>query len=166
MQEKPRGGLFGRLSKTRENLTSSLSGLFSRGVKLDESLYEEIEDQLIMADLGVEPAQRICNALRETAKIEKPKSAEALLAALTEQITTILEPVEQAMNVRQHQPFVILMVGVNGSGKTTTIGKLAAQFKNNGAVLSCWLGTGGFLQRTGCRGAADLQRIRARASPD
>jgi fused signal recognition particle receptor len=132
MQEKPRGGLFGRLSKTRENLTSSLSGLFSRGVKLDESLYEEIEDQLIMADLGVEPAQRICKALRETARIEKPKSAEALLAALTEQITTILEPVEQAMDVRQHQPFVILMVGVNGVGKTTTIAKLAKRLRDEG----------------------------------
>lgn len=132
MQEKPGGGLFGRLSKTRENLTSGLSGLFGRRVKLDESLYEEIEDQLIMADLGVEPAQRICNALRETARIEKPESAEALLATLTEQISSILEPVEQAMDVRQQQPYVILMVGVNGVGKTTTIAKLAKRLRDEG----------------------------------
>lgn len=132
MQEKPGGGLFGRLSKTRENLTSGLSGLFGRRVKLDESLYEEIEDQLIMADLGVEPAQRICNALRETARIEKPESAEALLATLTEQISSILEPVEQAMDVGQQQPYVILMVGVNGVGKTTTIAKLAKRLRDEG----------------------------------
>jgi fused signal recognition particle receptor len=132
MQEKPRGGLFSRLSKTRENLTSGLSGLFGRGVKLDESLYEEIEDQLIMADLGVEPAQRICNALRDRSKIEKPESAEALLAILTEQISAILEPVEQAMDIGQQQPYVILMVGVNGVGKTTTIAKLARRLRDEG----------------------------------
>ncbi len=132
MQEKPRGGLFGRLSKTRENLTSGLSGLFNRGVKLDDSLYEEIEERLIMADLGVEPAQRIVKALRDTAKIDKPESAEALLAALSEQICTMLEPVEQAMDTRQRKPYVILMVGVNGVGKTTTIAKLAKRLRDEG----------------------------------
>ncbi|MCP4008381.1 MAG: signal recognition particle-docking protein FtsY [Proteobacteria bacterium] len=132
MQEKTRGGLFGRLSKTRENLTSGLSGLFKRGVKLDESLYEEIEDQLIMSDIGVEPAQRITQALRDNAKAEKPQSADALLATLTAQISELLEPVEQTIDTRTHKPYVILMVGVNGVGKTTTIAKLANRFKNEG----------------------------------
>ncbi len=132
MQEKTRGGLFGRLSKTRENLTSGLSGLFKRGVKLDESLYEEIEDQLIMSDIGVEPAQRITQALRDNAKAEKLQSADALLATLTTQISELLEPVEQAIDTRTHKPYVILMVGVNGVGKTTTIAKLANRFKNEG----------------------------------
>jgi fused signal recognition particle receptor len=130
MQEKPRGGLFGRLSKTRENLTSSLSGLFSHGVKLDESLYEEIEDQLIMADLGVEPAQRITEALRDKARIEKPESADALLATLAEQICGMLKPVEQAMETDKQKPYVIMMVGVNGVGKTTTIAKLAKRLRD------------------------------------
>jgi len=132
MQEKTRGGLFGRLSKTRESLTSGLSGLFKRGVKLDESLYEEIEDQLIMADIGVEPAQSITEALREKAKTENLQSAEALLETLIEQISERLASVEQAMDTRGHQPFVILMVGVNGVGKTTTIAKLAKRFSDEG----------------------------------
>ncbi len=132
MQEKTRGGLFGRLSKTRESLTSGLSGLFKRGVKLDESLYEEIEDQLIMADIGVEPAQSITQALRDKAKLEKLESAEALLDTLAEQISMLLAPVEQQLHTHEHQPYVILMVGVNGVGKTTTIAKLAKRFSDEG----------------------------------
>ena len=132
MQEKTRGGLFGRLSKTRDNLTSGLSGLFKRGVKLDESLYEEIEDQLIMADIGVEPAQRITQTLREQAKAEKLQSAQALLDTLIEQIGAILQTVEQSMDTQAHQPYVILMVGVNGVGKTTTIAKLAKRLQDEG----------------------------------
>ena len=132
MQEKTRGGLFGRLSRSRENLASGLSGLFKRGVKLDESLYEEIEDQLIMADLGVEPAQRITNTLREKAKTEKPESAQDLLDTLIEQISTLLEPVERAMETHHYKPYVILMVGVNGVGKTTTIAKLAKRLSDEG----------------------------------
>jgi len=132
MQEKTRGGLFGRLKKTRENLTTGLSGLFKRGVKLDEFLYEEIEDQLIMADIGVEPAQRITDALREQAKIEKPQSAEALLETLSDQISDMLNPVEQTLDTRKYHPYVILMVGVNGVGKTTTIAKLANRLKGEG----------------------------------
>jgi fused signal recognition particle receptor len=132
MQEKTRGGLFGRLKKTRENLTTGLSGLFKRGVKLDKFLYEEIEDQLIMADIGVEPAQRITDALREQAKIEKPQSAEALLETLSDQISDMLNPVEQALDTLKYHPYVILMVGVNGVGKTTTIAKLANRLKGEG----------------------------------
>ena len=132
MQEKPRGGLFGRLSKTRDSLTSGLTGLFKRGVKLDAALYEEVEDQLIMADIGVEPAQRITDALRARAKADKLQSAEALLDTLVEQIKEILESVEQPLNVASHQPYVILMVGVNGVGKTTTTAKLANRLKHQG----------------------------------
>ena len=132
MQEKPRGGLFSRLSKTRESLASGLFGLFKRGAKLDESLYEEIEDLLIMADMGVEPAQRITRALREKAKADRLDSAHALLETLVEQIAGILEPVEQAFNIEVARPYVILMVGVNGVGKTTTIAKLANRLQNKG----------------------------------
>jgi len=132
MQEKPRGGLFGRLSKTRDSLTSGLTGLFKRGVKLDAALYEEVEDQLIMADIGVEPAQRITDVLRARAKTDKLQSAEALLDTLIEQIKEILQSVEQPLDVAPHQPYVILMVGVNGVGKTTTTAKLANRLKQQG----------------------------------
>jgi len=132
MQEKPRGGLFGRLSKTRDSLTSGLTGLFKRGVKLDAALYEEVEDQLIMADIGVEPAQRITDALRARAKADKLQSAEALLDTLIEQIKEILQSVEQPLDIAPHQPYVILMVGVNGVGKTTTTAKLANRLKQQG----------------------------------
>jgi fused signal recognition particle receptor len=132
MQEKTRSGLFSRLSKTRDSLTSGLSGLFKRGVKLDESLYEEIEDQLIMADMGVEPAQKLTQALREKARVDKLDSPQALLETLVEQISSILEPVEQALDTQLAKPYVILMVGVNGVGKTTTIAKLANRFSNEG----------------------------------
>ena len=132
MQEKPRGGLFGRLSKTRNNLTSGLTSLFKRGVKLDETLYEEVEDQLIMADIGIEPAQRITTALREQARVEKLQSADALLDTLIEQIRGILQNVEQPFEVSAHRPYVILMVGVNGVGKTTTTAKIAHRLKQQG----------------------------------
>lgn len=132
MQEKPRGGLFGRLSKTRDSLTSGLTGLFKRGVKLDAALYEEIEDQLIMADIGIEPAQRITDALRQRAKDEKLQSADALLDTLIEQICDILQSVDQPFDVSTHHPYVILMVGVNGVGKTTTTAKIAHRLKQQG----------------------------------
>ncbi len=132
MQEKPRGGLFSRLSKTRDSLTSGLSGLFKRGVKLDDALYEEVEDQLIMADIGIEPAQRITDALRARAKAEKLQTAEALLDTLIEQISDILQQAEQPFDVSGQQPYVILMVGVNGVGKTTTTAKIAHRLKQQG----------------------------------
>jgi fused signal recognition particle receptor len=132
MRDKPKGGLFGRLSRTRENLNASLGGLFKRGVKLDEALFEEVEDQLIMADIGVEPAQQITGALRDKAKTEKLQTADQLLTSLIEQISQNLQNVEQPLNVDTHRPYVILMVGVNGVGKTTTIAKLAHRLKKQG----------------------------------
>lgn len=132
MQKKDRGGLFGRLSKTREQLNSGLSGLFRRGVKLDESLYEEIEDQLIMADIGAAPAQQITDNLREKAKNAKLQTADELLDTLKQQITGMLTSVEQGLETGTHHPYVILMVGVNGVGKTTTIAKLARRLQGEG----------------------------------
>jgi len=104
MQEKPRGGLFSRLSKTRNSLTSGLTSLFKRGVKLDQSLYQEAKDQLIMADIGIEPSQGITEALRARAKSEKPQTAEALPDTLIEQITDILHGAERALDGSGHQP--------------------------------------------------------------
>lgn len=132
MQSKTGSGLFNRLSKTRKNLTSGLTSLFRRNVKIDDALFEEIEDQLIMSDIGAQPAQRIADALRERAKADHLQSAEGLLDTLAEQITGILDQVEQPLETGSQHPYVILMVGVNGVGKTTTIAKLAQRLKNEG----------------------------------
>lgn len=135
MQKQNGGGLFSRLRKSRENLGSGLSGLLRRGVKLDESLFEEIEDQLIMADIGAEPAQRITDALRATAKTDKLRSADDLVDTLATQIARILEAVESPLDTGRHKPYVILMVGVNGVGKTTTIAKLARRLQSEGKTV-------------------------------
>ncbi|MEE9446845.1 MAG: signal recognition particle-docking protein FtsY [Arenicellales bacterium] len=132
MNEKPKGGLFSRLRKTRESFSSGLSSLFKPSVKLDAALYDEIEDQLIMADIGIEPAQRITQSLREKAKADKLQNADELLNTLNALISEILSAVEQPLNITTQQPYVILMVGVNGVGKTTTIAKIARHLKNQG----------------------------------
>ncbi len=132
MSDKPKGGLFGRLRRSRENLSSGLSSIFIRGVKLDDGLYEELEDQLIMADIGVEPAFNIIQALREQAKTNKLQSADALLTLLSNLIRDRLLKAEQTLDTGAHHPYVILMVGVNGVGKTTTIAKLAHRLKKEG----------------------------------
>ncbi len=132
MSEKPKRGLFGRLSRTREKLGAGLSSVFSSGAQFDDTLFEEIEDQLIMADIGIGPAQRITQTLRQQVKVDKLKSADALLASLTEQIRDLLIDVEQAFDPSGHRPYVVLVVGVNGVGKTTTIAKIAHRLKAEG----------------------------------
>jgi len=136
-RDKPkRAGLFGRLVKgllrTRENIGAGFMALF-RGKKLDEDLFEELETQLLSADLGVETTARIIRNLTEQANFRQLKDAEALYDLLRQEMTSILQPVNQPLALEPHRgPFVILMVGVNGVGKTTTIGKLAKQFQAQG----------------------------------
>lgn len=132
MSNQPKGGLFSRLSRTREHLSTGLGSLFTRTTKLDDSLFDEIEDQLIMADIGVESAQKITATLRQQAKDEKITTPQALLEVLTTQIASLLDSVEQAFDISAHKPYVVLMVGVNGVGKTTTIAKIANRLKNQG----------------------------------
>ncbi len=136
MTEKKSGGLFGRLGKTRTSLSSGLFGLFKKNAQLDEQLFDDIEDAMIMADLGAEPSQLLVERLRKTAKSEKIDNAEALLEALGAGILDILAPVEQPLQVdSETRPFVILMVGVNGVGKTTTTAKLAHHLKTQGKTV-------------------------------
>ena len=116
-QEKPtKEGFFARLKrsllKTKENLGSGFISLF-RGKKIDDDLFEELEEQLLIADVGVETTRKI-------------------ITNLTEEMGEILAKVDEPLNVEGKAPFVILMVGVNGVGKTTTIGKLARQFEQQG----------------------------------
>ncbi|EFC5426748.1 signal recognition particle-docking protein FtsY [Escherichia coli] len=135
-QEKPtKEGFFARLKrsllKTKENLGSGFISLF-RGKKIDDDLFEELEEQLLIADVGVETTRKIITSLTEGASRKQLRDAEALYGLLKEEMGEILAKVDEPLNVEGKTPFVILMVGVNGVGKTTTIGKLARQFEQQG----------------------------------
>src|SRR5476649_2553708 len=135
-QERPtKEGFFARLKrslvKTKENLGSGFVGLF-RGKKIDDDLFEELEEQLIIADVGVETTRKIITSLTEHASRKQLKDADALYGKLKEEMSEILAKVDQPLDVSGKTPFVILMVGVNGVGKTTTIGKMARQFEAQG----------------------------------
>ena len=135
-QEKPtKEGFFARLKrsllKTKENLGSGFISLF-RGKKIDDDLFEELEEQLLIADVGVETTRKIITNLTEGASRKQLRDAEALYGLLKDEMGEILAKVDEPLNIEGKTPFVILMVGVNGVGKTTTIGKLARQFEQQG----------------------------------
>lgn len=136
-QERPvKEGLFARLKRglmrTSENIGSGFIGLF-RGKKIDDDLFEELEEQLLIADVGVETTTRLINKLTEHASRKQLKDAEALYDLLRDELQKTLDPVAIPLVPNNaNGPFVILMVGVNGVGKTTTIGKLAKQYQSQG----------------------------------
>ncbi|WP_421158352.1 signal recognition particle-docking protein FtsY [Aeromonas dhakensis] len=136
-QDKPqREGFFARLKRslvrTKENIGSGFFGLF-RGKKIDDELFEELETQLLTADLGVDTTTRIIEGLVQHADRKQLKDAEALYGLLKQDMGEMLAKVEQPLVIdTDKKPYVILMVGVNGVGKTTTIGKLAKQFQAEG----------------------------------
>ena len=142
--EKPveeKKSFFGRLkaslSRTKANLGSGIVSLF-KGKTIDEDLYEELETQLLVADVGMDTTGKIIKQLTEQAKLSQLKDGDALYELLKGQLKQMLQNVDKPLPevIAQHDssegPFVILMVGVNGVGKTTTIGKLAKQFQQNG----------------------------------
>lgn len=135
IQKKPNSRLFGQLSKSRDDFASRLSVLFEQGIIINDALYDEVEDQLIMGDMGVESAQKIIRQLREKTRTTKLDSTEDFLKLLKTQIGQLLHSVEQSMDISEHKPYVILMVGVNGVGKTTTAAKLANRFLNQGKTV-------------------------------
>ncbi|MGC6389236.1 signal recognition particle-docking protein FtsY [Ewingella sp. S1.OA.A_B6] len=135
-QQRPtKEGFFARLKrslvKTKASLGSGFVGLFS-GKKIDDDLFDELEEQLIIADVGVETTRKIITSLTEHASRKQLKDAEALYGKLKAEMSEILAKVDQPLDVSGKTPFVILMVGVNGVGKTTTIGKMARQFQAQG----------------------------------
>ncbi|WP_340620801.1 signal recognition particle-docking protein FtsY [Xenorhabdus siamensis] len=135
-QERPtKEGFFARLRrslvKTRQNLGAGFFGLF-RGKKIDDDLFEELEEQLLIADVGVETTRKIINSLTSHASRKELKDAEALYTKLKEEMSGILAKVDKPLEIESKSPYVILMVGVNGVGKTTTIGKLARQYQSQG----------------------------------
>jgi len=135
-QEAEKLGFFSRfvqkLKRTRLNFGNGLFSLF-KGKKIDDDLFEELEEQLIIADIGVETTSRIIEELTEHADKAQLKDAEVLYDLLKKDLTNILLEVEKPLVIDDtKKPYVILMVGVNGVGKTTTIGKLAKKFQKQG----------------------------------
>ncbi|WKA62661.1 signal recognition particle-docking protein FtsY [Pectobacterium aroidearum] len=135
-QERPtKEGFFARLKrslvKTRQNLGSGFIGLF-RGKKIDDDLFDELEEQLLVADVGVETTRKIITSLTEHASRRQLKDADTLFVKLKDEMAEILAKVDAPLNIEGKTPYVILMVGVNGVGKTTTIGKMARQFQAQG----------------------------------
>ena len=134
--EKP-AGLFAslrqRLSKTRQNLSAGLGDLLLGKKQIDAELLEKLEDQLLMADVGMQATQEITSRLVESLQRKQLKDNESLIGALKSIMSDILAPCAIPLNVNSaNKPFVILMVGVNGAGKTTTVSKLAQQYKSQG----------------------------------
>ena len=119
------------LSRTRATLNTPLSELFSRA-RIDDELLEELESTLLMADCGIEATQWLLTELKATVKREKLETPAQLRGALAQALTTLLAPLEQPLTADGHQPFVIMIAGVTGAGKTTSIGKLAKHFQAEG----------------------------------
>ncbi|WP_439552379.1 signal recognition particle-docking protein FtsY [Falsiroseomonas sp.] len=134
-EEAAKGGWFARLkaglSRSTARLTDAITTVF-RKRRLDEEALEELEETLIGADLGVAASRRIVEGFRKT-RFGKEVTDEEVKAALAEAIAEILAPVAQPLVIdRGHAPHVVLMVGVNGTGKTTTIAKLGQQYRDQG----------------------------------
>ncbi|MDT0502272.1 MULTISPECIES: signal recognition particle-docking protein FtsY [unclassified Halomonas] len=142
LQEKPaageKKGWFARirsgLGKTRANLTDGLADLFLGKKQIDDDLMEDLETQLLMADVGIEATTAIIDRLAERVSRKELKDSEALYRALQEELALMLESVSTPLELppKGEGPFVILVVGVNGVGKTTTIGKLTQRFQREG----------------------------------
>lgn len=121
------------LGKTRASLTGGLADLFSVGKKIDEDLLEEIETTLLMADVGVTATSEIIESLTDKLERNQLKDGEALRKALRDELHGLLKDVTRPLEIdAARKPYVILMVGVNGVGKTTTIGKLTKKFQAEG----------------------------------
>ena len=135
--EKPKKeGFFSRLKKgllkTRVNIGSGFASIFS-GKKIDDELFEDLETQLLTADLGVDTTMKLIDSLTDAANRKQLKDGDALYELMKQEMAAMLKTAEQPLVInKDKKPFVILMVGVNGVGKTTTIGKLAKQFQNEG----------------------------------
>ena len=133
----PKQGFFGRvkngLSRTRSNLGDGLASLFLGAKQIDEDLFEELETQLLLADVGIEATASLLKKLSDRVARKDLTDPAALYSALKEELAALLQDSQAALEIpQQASPFVILMVGVNGAGKTTTIGKLSKRFQSQG----------------------------------
>ncbi|MBT6093237.1 MAG: signal recognition particle-docking protein FtsY, partial [Rhodospirillaceae bacterium] len=138
MSEEKSGGWFGRLkdglSKSSQKLADGITDLFTKR-KLDAGALQDLEEILITGDMGVTTAAKLAGSLAER-RFEADISPDVVRAALAEDIADILAPVAKPLEINPaHAPHVVLVCGVNGSGKTTTIGKMAKQFKQGGHTV-------------------------------
>ena len=120
------------LSRTREQLGRQISTLFGASGKIDEALFDELETILLTSDVGLDATNFLLEGLRDKVRREKLTEPMALKAALQESLIKLLSPLEKPLDAGGHKPFVIMMMGVNGAGKTTSIGKLAKYFQSEG----------------------------------
>lgn len=121
------------LSRTRHNLSDGLTELVRSSQSIDDGLLEDIETQLLVADVGIEATREIIDGLTELIALDQIKDADALMSALRSRMRAILVPSSQPLVIpEQEHPYVILMVGINGAGKTTSIGKLAHRLQQQG----------------------------------
>tara|TARA_B110000879_G_scaffold212625_1_gene309795 strand:- start:6371 stop:7306 length:936 start_codon:yes stop_codon:yes gene_type:complete len=139
MVEENKGGWFGRLKaglqRSSEKISTGITELFTKR-KLDAEALQDLKDILIQGDLGVSTATRLTSLLAKT-RFDQEISSEEIKIALAEEVATILAPVAQPLVIDgTHKPHIILVCGINGSGKTTTIGKMARQFKNQGKSVT------------------------------
>jgi fused signal recognition particle receptor len=125
-------GWLDRLKTGLARTGSQLTDLFSRGGKIDEDLYEELETILITSDVGMDATRYLLADLRHKVKEQRLTEAEQMKQALAECLYKLLAPLAQPLDVGTNQPFVIMMCGVNGAGKTTSIGKLAKYLQGQG----------------------------------
>ena len=135
MSEENTGGWFGRLKaglqRSSQKLTGGITDLFTKR-KLDREALQDLEELLIQGDLGVATATRLAASLAKT-RFDQEVTPEEIKLALAEEVAAILEPVARPLVIDEtRKPHVILVCGVNGSGKTTTIGKMARQFRDQG----------------------------------
>jgi fused signal recognition particle receptor len=131
---------FNQLKSGLTRTSQQLTGLFSRGGKIDDDLYEELETILITADVGMDATRALLADLRYEVHQQRLSEAAELREALAHCLLKLLKPLEQPLQANNHKPFVIMMVGVNGAGKTTSIGKLAKYLQGQG--LSVLLAAG------------------------
>jgi len=128
-EENERTSWFGRLRQGLRKTGAHLSGLFS-GARIDAALFEDLEAALLGADAGVDATEHLLGALRARVKRDGLENPADLQAALAGELEALLAPLESAVNTDAQKPFVIMMVGVNGAGKTTSIGKLAKFYRS------------------------------------
>jgi len=139
MVEENKGGWFGRLKaglqRSSEKISTGITDLFIKR-KLDAEALQDLKDILIQGDLGVSTATRLTSSLAKT-RFDQEISSEEIKIVLAEEVATILAPVAQPLVIDgTHKPHIILVCGINGSGKTTTIGKMARQFKDQGKSVT------------------------------
>ena len=123
--------LFQGLARTRAQWGGKLKSVFARG-KVDDELLEELETLLLTSDVGIEATTHLLDELKKAAKRDKLDTPESIQAALADALHRVLLPLEQPLDVSTHSPYVIMIAGVNGAGKTTSIGKLSKHFQSQG----------------------------------